>query len=112
MPGRARAAGALGQTHGLLISTVGPRYSLCVSDKRVTSTYFGRNLILEEYFKKYIYFGTEEYLGNISYAGVAQWRLKGVRYRLYDLISDAVSSIIKTKPSLSTLCPHAELLID
>lgn len=90
----------------LLITAVGPEYSLCVSDQRTTSTYLGRTRIIEERFNKHIYFGTEEYVGNISYTGVAQWRLKGVRYRLYDLISEAIASIIETKPSLSALCLH------
>jgi len=90
----------------LLITAVGPEYSLGVSDQRITATYASRVRTIDEKFNKHIYFGTEDYVANVSYTGVAQWRLKGVRYRLYDLISDAIASIIVSRPKLAPLCIH------
>ena len=90
----------------LLVTVVTPEYSLALSDQRITAEYGSRTRIVDEKFNKHIFFGTEDYIGNVSYTGVAQWRLKGVRYRLYDLISDAIVSVIETRPKLATLCLH------
>jgi len=78
----------------LLITVASPEYSLAVSDQRITAAYLRRTRTIDERFNKHIYFGTADYVGNVSYTGLAQWRIDGVRYRLYDLISDSISSII------------------
>jgi hypothetical protein len=90
----------------LLVTTVTPEYSLSVSDQRITASYGSRTRTVDEKFNKHILFGNEDYVGNISYTGIAQWRLKGVRYRLYDLISESIASIIENRPKLATLCLH------
>ena len=87
----------------LLITVASPEYSLAVSDQRITAAYLRRTRTIDERFNKHIYFGTEDYVGNVSYTGLAQWRIDGVRYRLYDLISDSIASIIESRPKLAEL---------
>lgn len=90
----------------LLISVANPEYSLIVSDQRITVTYPWGTKTMDERFNKTIHFGTEDYVGSISYTGMAQWEVMGVKIRLYDLISEAVSSKIADRPKLAELCLH------
>jgi hypothetical protein len=90
----------------LLISVANPEYSLIVSDQRITVTYPWGTKTMDERFNKTIHFGTEDYVGSISYTGMAQWEVMGAKIRLYDLISEAVSPIIADRPKLAELCLH------
>jgi len=90
----------------LLITAVGNEYSLASSDQRITIQLNGRTRAVDEKFNKHIYFGTEDFVANISYTGSARWREGKQQLRLYDLISEAVASLIVERPSLSKMCMH------
>lgn len=90
----------------LLITAVTPEYSLSNSDQRITVAHDDKIRTVDENFNKHIYFGTDEFVANVSYTGVAQWQHQGKTVRLYDIISNAIAEIVPSNPKFAPLSLH------
>lgn len=56
-----------------------------------------------ERFNKHIFFNSGSFTGNLTYTGLASWKLGGREIRLYDVIADSLSSSAKRSLELAPL---------